>query len=316
MTLAGTAYFMSLAGGAAGLLSWATITVLSFFVIQDRTWSDLTAKILLGGFLGGMTMGFQDHWAGNPVLKRWIALGVLLGVAAGLVAGIVQIPIDRAFSDSAPLANRVIAWTIAGSFIGMALGLRWISANPTRVALSLVGGLAGGAVGGLLVSLLGASVVDLSAALSYVLVGIGIACGCTVAATLLRTGFLEFVSSGDPHTQDKLSRTQPFWELRDGDSYLIGNRAPAARETQFRPQTEIWLPDPRVAPRHARVYARQGRFFVARHGDISEVAAMARYVLKVRGNTVLSSQQLAESDDILIGRTTLRFSSTRRTVGG
>lgn len=305
---------MSLVGGMAGLFSWALATLVTSLIgLQETPWvSDLISAVVLGGFLGGFTVGFSDRWSGNRVLVRWIVSGVLIGMSAGLVAGLIQIPITRRLAEPYPLLSRLITWMIAGSLIGLGLGTRWISVNRLRAAHALVGGLIGGAAGGAIFASLGSSIPDLSLALGFVLTGVGISFGITFAPILLRDGLLQFVSSGDPRAQSKYGRSRKQWEVQDGDSYMIGSQTQDASQTRYRPEIGIFIPDASIAPRHARLFGKAGRFYVARHVDLAGTATLARYVLRVRGKTVTGFQELHDADDILIGRTALCFVARRK----
>lgn len=314
MSLNQSLYFMSLVGGLAGLLSWALATLATFLIgVQEIPWlSDLISSLILGGFIGGFTVGFSDRWSGNRVLPRWIVSGSLIGILAGLIAGLIQIPISRAIAQNHAVWARLITWMIAGSLIGLGLGLRWISVNRLRAAHALIGGLFGGAAGGALFAGLGSAIPDLSLALGFVVTGVGISFGITVAPILLRDGLVQFISSADPRAQSKYGRTRKQWEVQDGDSYLIGSQSQDSSQTRYRPEIEIFLPDASIAPRHARLYGKKGRFYIARHPDVAGSAALARYVLRVGGKTVIGFQELHDSDDILIGRTALSFVAKRK----
>jgi hypothetical protein len=311
MSLNQSLYFMSLVGGMSGLFSWAlTSTILSFIEISQNRWtSDLIAAVLLGGLLGGMTVGFSDHWAGNRVTTRWVISGTLIGIVAGLLAGTMQVPISSSLGDENPLLSRVISWTLAGAFIGLGLGLRWVHVNRARAAHAFLGGFVGGAVGGLLFAGFGSRIPDLSQAMSFVLTGVGISLGITLAPILLRDAVLEFVSSGDARAQGKFGKTRKQWELQDGDTYILGSQSQDGMQTRYRPVVEIFIPDASIAAQHAKLYAKEGHFYIARHPDVGGQAGLARYVLRVRGKTVTTSAELRDSDDILIGRTALVFSA-------
>jgi hypothetical protein len=203
---------------------------------------------------------------------------------------------------------------LAGSFIGLGLGLRWVNVNRARVAHAFAGGLIGGALGGLIFAGLAASVPDLSQAVGFVVVGLGICFGVTLAPILLRDGVLQFVSSGDATAQSKFGRTHKEWEIQQGDSYVIGSQGQDMSRSRYRPEVDIFIPDAGIAPLHAILLGKGGRFFVARHPAAADQAAMARFQLRVRGKTVASSQELRDSDDILVGRTALRF-VTRKDKG-
>jgi hypothetical protein len=309
MSLYQTLYYMSLVGGTAGLFSWVLTALISaVFANQHNSWSsDLIAATVLGGFIGGLTVAFSDHWSGSRVIPRWIVSGTLIGISAGLIAGLVQIPITTNLAESTPILTRLIAWMLAGSFIGFGLGLRWVQVNRARVAHAFAGGLIGGALGGLIFVGLGASVPDLSQALGFVSVGVGISFGVTLAPILLRDGILQFVSSGDARAQSKFGRAHKEWEIQQGDSYIIGSQSQDLSRSRYRPEIDIFIPDATIASRHAILFGKGGRFYLARHPDANDQASLARFQLRVRSKTVVTSQELRGSDDIQVGRTALKF---------
>jgi len=314
MSLYQTLYYMSLVGGMAGLFSWAlTALAAAVLPIQHEIWvSDLIAAAILGGFIGGLTVGFSDRWSGNRVMPRWIISGTFIGIFAGIIAGLLQIPITNNLGAQAPVLNRMIAWMLAGSLIGLGLGLRWVHVNRLRIVHAYAGGLLGGALGGLIFVGLGSRIPDLSQALGFIFIGVGICFGVTLAPILLRDGVLQFVSSGDARAQSKFGRTRKEWELHQGDSYVIGSQSQDFSKTRYRPDVEIFVPDTAIAPHHAILFGKEGRFFLARHQDTVGNAALARFVTRVRGKSVLAAQELRDSDDIQVGRTALRFVTKKK----
>lgn len=308
MSLYQTLYYMSLVGGMAGLFSWVLVALVSTVLVNQPTWvADLASATILGAFIGGLTVGFSDHWSGNRVLPRWVISGTLIGMVAGMIAGLIQIPITNSLEEQSAVLTRLVAWMLAGSFIGCGLGLRWVGVNRARVAHAFAGGLIGGALGGLIFAGLAASVPDLSQALGFVSVGVGICFGVTLAPILLRDGVLEFVSSGDARAQSKFGRTHKEWEIQQGDSYVIGSQSQEMTRSRYRPEIDIFIPDASIAGRHAILLGKNGRFYLARHPGASDQASMARFQLRVRGKTVVTSQELRSADDILVGRTALKF---------
>jgi hypothetical protein len=303
-------YFMSLVGGVAGLIAWAASVVFTLAVGSSQSAAalpDLIATILLGALTGGMTVGFSDHWSGNRAQARFVLAGAGIGTVAGLAACLLQIPISRHLGTSAPVLARVLAWMLAGSFIGLGLGLRWLSVNRARPIHAFAGGLAGGGIGGAVFTALGGQVPDLSQAAAFVLTGIGICFGITLAPILLRDGLIQFVSSADARAQSKFGPPKKEWEIQDGDSYVIGSQDQHQDATRYRPEIEIYIPDAAIAPRHATLFAKDGHFYVARHADVANAGGQARYLLRVRGRAVGTSAELRHSDDIMVGRTALRF---------
>jgi hypothetical protein len=314
MSLYQTLYYMSLVGGMAGLFSWAVTAVIAAALPTQRDiWvSDLVAAFILGGFIGGLTVAFSDRWSGNRVMPRWIISGTLIGMMAGLIGGLIQIPITNNLASQAPVLTRLIAWMLAGSFIGLGLGLRWVHVNRLRVVHAYAGGLIGGALGGSIFAGLGSSIPDLSQALGFVFIGVGICFGITLAPILLRDGVLQFVSSGDARAQSKFGRTHKEWELQQGDSYTIGSQSQDFSKTRYRPDVEIFIPDTAIAPRHAILFEKDGRFYVTRHQETAGQAGLARFVTRVRGKMVTGSQELRDSDDLQIGRTALKFVTKKK----
>lgn len=309
MSLYQTLYYMSLAGGIAGLLSWGLTALAAATLLANRPayLSDIVASSVLGLMIGLLTVGFSDKWSGNRVVGRYIAAGGAIGLVAGLAGGLLMIPITKNLSETLPFLARLLSWTLAGSFIGLGLGLRWVMANKMRVVHACLGGLVGGMVGGALFHVLGSRIPDLTQALGFVLIGVGICFGVTLAPILLRDGLLKFVSSGDGRAQAKFGRSGKEWELRQGDTFLVGAESLDMNKTAFAVGVQVFIPDAAIAPKHAIVFGKEGRFYVARHPDINNPAGLARYVLRVRGRTVTTSQELRAGDDVLIGRTAIKF---------
>lgn len=308
MSLYQTLYFMSLAGGFAGLVSWALTALLSATILSNRpALADLTAAALLGLIIGLLTVAFSDRWSGNRVVGRYVLAGGAIGLVAGLLGGLAMIPITEKLGPQMPFLARLLSWMLVGSLIGLGLGLRWVMANKMRVVHACLGGLVGGAVGGSLFHILGSRIPDLTQALGFVLVGVGICFGVTLAPILLRDGLLKFVSSGDARAQAKFGRSGKEWEIRQGDTLLIGSQPLDLNKTAFAVGVQVFIPDAAIAPRHAILFGKEGRFYIARHPDINNPQGLARYVLRVRGRTVTTSQELRAGDDILVGRTAIKF---------
>jgi len=297
-------------GAMAGLFSWSLTVLVAALPVQPEPWiSDLVPASALGAFVGGLTIYFSDRWAGNRVLARWVISGTIIGLVAGAIAGLGQIPIGANLSPKSPTLARLVAWMLTGALIGIGLGLRWLNVNRLRVVHACTGGLLGGAMGGFIFSASGSRIPDLSQALGFVSVGVGICFGITLAPILLRDGLLQFISSGDARAQGKFGRGSKQWEVQQGDSYVIGSMSQDLTRTAYRPDVQVYIPDASIAPRHAVLVGRDGRFFLARHPETGGQAGLARFVLRVRGKTISASHELRDDDDILIGRTALKFVS-------
>ncbi|MEO8367745.1 MAG: FHA domain-containing protein [Candidatus Solibacter sp.] len=307
MSLYQSLYYMSLVGGLAGLAAWALTTLLAALFRFPAFAPDLIPAVLLGSFMGGLTVGFTDHWSGNRVMPRWVLAGAGVGCLAGLLGSVLVIPIRESLLTHYPVLVRVLTWILVASFVGFALGLRRARVNRARIGHPVTGGLLAGLVSGLLFTMAGSSYPDITNAVCFTLTGVGVSCGLTLAPILMREAVVQFVRSGDVRAQSKFGRSHKQWPIQQGDSYIIGSQSSTASQTRLGPEVEIYIPDSAIASRHATMFAKEGRYFIARHQDSRAAAAMARYPLKVRGRNVSSAQQLQHLDDILIGRTSLRF---------
>jgi hypothetical protein len=143
------------------------------------------------------------------------------------------------------------------------------------------------------------------------LMGAGTGFGATLSPMLLRDGAVQFISSGDARAQSKFGRQSKQWAMELGESYVLGNVVTADTGSRFQQGVDIFIPDSFLSPRHAVLFSKDGRYFIARHPDAGGPAGIAKFVLRVCGKTVTTSQELHESDDILVGRTALRFTSKK-----
>lgn len=301
---------MSFAGAAGGLVAWGVTVLIAALIGSNGTgWlSDFIAAAALGACVGGFTLAFSDRTTGEGVRTGSVSKGVGIGVIFGIVAGLLQIPISQSLSAQAPMLSRIFSWMITGALIGLGLGLIWVTVNRARMPYAFTGGLIGGVLGGLVFGGLAASLPGLFQALGFMLAGAGVCFGIGLAPMLLRFGALFFVSSGDARAQSKLGRPRKEWELEQGNSYVIGSASPdPSASTRF--DNQLFIPDTGIAPRHAIVFWRGGRFYIARHADVSNPAGLARFVLRVRGKSVSSREELRNADDVLVGRTALKFVS-------
>jgi hypothetical protein len=308
-------YVTSLLGATGGLFAWGVAALISSAVIQQRvpSASDFIAALAMGGFVGGLMAGFADRSSGDRVRWGAVGVGILIGTVAAAVAVLIQTSVAASLANTFPDLARVISWIILGSLVGLGLGLRWIKENRLKAPYGLAGGMLGGAASGLLFTVLGSHGPDVVQALAFVLTGASISLGVALAPIVVQHGLLQFISSGDHRAQNKLSRAnRGEWPLEQGQSYTIGSQEPISSGGGR--QNVVFIPDSAVAPRHAVLFGQRGQFYLARHPDISGQAGLAHFVLRLRGRTVVKSGELRDSDDILIGRTALKFSS--RDVAG
>jgi len=303
-------YFTSLLGAIGGLLAWAVAALISSVGIQQQgvPSSDFVAALAIGAFVGGFTCGFADRLSGDR-LDWWpVATGIGIGIVAAALAVLIQTAVVASLGRSFPDLARLTSWVVLGSLVGFGLGLRWIKENRFKAPYGLAGGLVGGGLSGLLFTVFGSHGPDFVQALAFVLTGASIAFGVALAPILVRHGLLQFISSGDSRAQSKLSRANKGeWLLEQGQSYTIGSQEQEVSGGWH--GNVIFIPDAAVAPRHAVLFGQRGRFYLARHPDTGGQAGLARFVLRLRGRTLVKAGELRDSDDILVGRTALRFAA-------
>src|SRR6185295_13356256 len=216
-------YFMALVGGVAGLTCWCIVTITGYFLylvprLGQPDIFDTFTMTILGGTLGALAVAFSDRWTEDEVIPSWILAGMGIGLLMGLLGGLLAKPIQTLIGAHAPLAGRVLTWSLAGELIGFGAGIRWIGVNRNRLLIAMFGGMAGATIGGFFFDLSGRilpQAADFTQASAFVLTGVGITCGITLAPALLSDGVIRFLSSADPRAQNKLKKAE--WLLRDGD---------------------------------------------------------------------------------------------------
>lgn len=313
MSLYKNIYFAALTGALAGILTWgvSSLVLIALDVKQGLWIPDATAVSLLGFLLAVFVFRYMDHAAGKSMRWETLGWGLLYGVGSAIVAVLVISLLQTHIQMESPTLFRLVAWALAGSLIAMGIGLRWVKSNRARVLHTYAGGLAGGLLGGLIFTFLGPHSAELSQAFGLMLTGAGTGFGAALSPMLMRDGAVQFISSGDARAQSKLGRTGKQWQLEPGESYVLGNIATSDTGSKFQQGVDIFIPDSFLSPRHAVLFSKEGRYFIARHPDAGGPAGIAKFILRVRGKTVTTSQELHEADDVLVGRTALRFSSKK-----
>ncbi len=306
-------YFATLAGAFGGLMAWAIgLVAVVLLAPGSLRWLPDTLILIVFGLCIGVAVYLQlDRAVLGKVRTSSIGYGLLLGGCGALVAAAAAFGFEHALAPVSPLLYRLAVWTICFSLIALVIGLRWANSNRARVLHTYAGGLVGGLLGGLLFVLFAPHLPAGVSLGSLVLAGAGTSFGAGIAPVLVRDGMMRFISSGDARAQNKLGKVNKLWDLAAEESYVVGSAITPQGGTVFQQGADIWLPDTAVAPRHAVLFSKEGRYFIARHPDASGPEGVAKYVLRIKGKTVVSSQELRPSDDLLIGRTALRFESRK-----
>jgi hypothetical protein len=319
MNLKQTVYFMALVGALAGLVAWILqiwvldqLTAFKIEVSQETV--QVFVTVITGALIGGLTVGFADHWTAERVVAHWVAAGAVLGAIAGAASSLLYGPMLRIMqassSSPAALLGRPLTWLVTGGLIGLVTGLRWFKINRLRAIHALLGGLIGGGVGGVLFTFLGE--VDFFQALAYMVTGTGITLGVTLAPVLMRDGVLQFISSADARAQNKYGSPQQEWVIQEGDRFVIGSQGTERGMTMYARPVDVYIPDALIGRRHAVLFAKNKRFYIQHHSDNIGPQGQALTVLQVNRSNVATTRELRSGDDLLLGQTLLRFYSRKQ----
>jgi hypothetical protein len=264
-----TVYYMALVGGIAGLACWGIVSWIPDLATVGGALLDVINMAVLGGFIGGLTVGCHDYWRADRVVGRWIPVGISAGIGAGVVGGLIHSAMSQpALTGQLPLLSRALSWMIAGWLIGLGVSLRWVMINKAQVLHGLIGGTFGGLLGGIALWSLKSVSAEIPQLLGFALTGIGITCGVSLAPIILRQGVLEFVSSGDPSVLETFGRSHQRWEIDDDGKYVIGSLGAKPPHTLLTLDTQIGIPDKLVAPRHAILIGSTGRYYIEPHPEL------------------------------------------------
>jgi hypothetical protein len=322
MTLKQTVYFMALVGAIAGLACWTIQPWMAdvLTVGPELTWIlSCLGGALMGAFIGGMTVGFADHWTSDRVVPSWVAIGVGSGTIAGFLSGVIALALRSRLplADGSTFGGVIsgsLTWLIAGGLIGTVIGLRWVAVNPLRAVHALTGGLFGGAFGGFILTLVGNNL--FIAPLAYMLIGTGITLGVTLAPMLLSDGVLRFISSADARAQNKYGSPRQEWIIQDGDRMVIGSQSADMSATMWSQDVQVYIPDAMVSRRHAVLFSKKKRFFVQLHPDNAGTHGQPVSPLQVGDENVTGTRELRNNDELVVGQTLLRFLTKRRPSAG
>lgn len=307
-------YFSTLLGALGGYLASLGTVLLSIPLADQRaSWLPDTITLMLFGPLVSILLYIHfDRILLGKMRGSSIGYGFLLGVLSSSIAAGLAVALRAGVSTTSPALYRVTVWAFCFSLIGAGIGLRWVKTNRGRLLHVYAGSLAGGLIGGLVFVLFAPHISSGMTMCSLMLAGAGTGFGSGIAPVLVREGLVRFISSGDARAQSKLGKNKVIWDLDIDDSSVIGSAPTAQNANRFQQGVDICIPDSSVAPRHAVIFHKNGRYFIARHPDASGPEGISKYVLRIKGKTVVSSQELHPSDDLLIGRTALRFESKKQ----
>ena len=253
MSKAWQIYYNAVFGAIGGLLGWLVVGS-----VNTGGWNIWLAYAFVGAgvglFIGGMVGAVE-----GIVIKqsaRRAALGVLAGGAAGLLSGFLGLLLGEAgfLIIGGGLVGRSLGWLLLGAFLGIGEGA--VNRSPRRVYYGGIGGTLAGAVGGLIYEGMTQAFLERSDMVQMVVGALGlILIGACLGAIIPLTIFV--VARGTLYVR---SGARKGLAKEIIDAVILGSYDGC----------DVYLPgDPAIEKKHARIYRKEGRFFIEDLGSRS-----------------------------------------------
>lgn len=238
-------YYYSILGAMGGLVGWRLTQAIGFLGhpsgFLDEVPGVYFSDLLLGGALGlsiGFLIGLVEGILSKSALRGLRTALVSGGV--GLVAGTAALPLSELsfLTVGGRILGRSLGWALFGTLLGLANGVM----GGSQVWKGALGGFIGGAVGGALLepTLRQFSNPLLGKVAGLMLLGAAVGAFTALIAVALSRAWLEVRSGklrGSEFILDKF--------MREGSpAAIIGSNVL---------KSDIALPDPDIAPQHARL---------------------------------------------------------------
>ena len=280
MSLRMRAYYYAILGAIGALVGWRISDTMGFI----RGTNVYVSDILLGGIIG-LCLGLLIGASEGLLAQSWyraLRAGGLAGVI-GLGAGAIGLPIGEFVFQitGGELIGRSLGWGLFGLLIGVSEGYT----GGTQMWKGAAGGVIGGLVGGITLFIL-QSVVGVTAfgkMLGLVVLGASVGVFIALIVVLLSRAWLEVKSGKLKGTEFILDKFLP----EHGPAAIIGSN-------DFK--ADIALPDPDMAPQHARLKGAGTHFMIEDmsigkgtfvNGRKVELARLANNAVIRLGNTEL-----------------------------
>jgi type III secretion system (T3SS) inner membrane Yop/YscD-like protein len=246
MSLRMRAYYYAILGALGALLGWRVTDTLGFLSGQAVYVSDA----LLGGIIGlcvGLLIGASEALLTRS-WRRALRSGGLAG-GIGLVAGAIGLPLSEFIFQltGGELVGRVLGWGLFGLLIGLSEGIT----GGTQMWKGAVGGALGGMVGGAILYFLQSALGGAALGKMLGLVVLGAAVGAFIAlmVVLLSRAWLQVLNGKLKGTEFILDK----FLKEHGPAAIIGSN-------DFK--ADIAIPDPDLAPQHARLKGAGTHFVI------------------------------------------------------
>ncbi len=245
MSLRMRAYYYAVIGAIGALIGWR-ITDTFGFPASNVYISDM----LLGGVIG-LCLGILIGACEGLLAQSWfraLRAGAVAG-GAGLLAGAIGLPLGELIfqATGGELVGRALGWAFFGLLIGLSEGLT----GGTQIWKSAVGGVIGGLVGGVVLIVLQSAfgVTVLGKMLGLMVLGASVGVFIALIVVLLSRAWIQVTSGKLKGTEFILDKFMP----EHGPAAVIGSN-------DFK--ADIALPDPDMAPQHARLKGAGTHFMI------------------------------------------------------
>lgn len=245
MSLRMRVYYYAVLGALGALIGWRITDTFGFLVSNVYV-----SEILLGGIIGlciGLLIGASEGFLTQSWYRALRAGGLAGGI--GLVAGAIGLPIGELVFQitGGEFISRVFGWALFGLLIGVSEGFT----SGTQMWKGAAGGVVGGLVGGIILASLQAvfGVTVLGKMLGLVVLGASVGVFIALIVVALSRAWIEVSSGKLKGTEFILDKFLP----EHGPAAVIGSN-------DFK--ADIALPDPDMAPQHARLKGAGTHFMI------------------------------------------------------
>ena len=239
-------YYNAVFGAIGGLLGWLVVGLFT-----TGQWNIWTAYAFVGAGIGlfvGGTVGAVEGMVIKQSTSQAIQ-GALIGAAAGLVSGIFGLLLGQAgfLLLGGGILGRSLGWLLLGLFLGLGDGI--VNRSGRRAIYGVAGGTVAGAVGGILYESMTQLFLQRGDTVQMIVGAIGL---ILIGACL--GGIIPFtISMGARGLLRVLNGKKGGLERSIVDAVLLGSYDGC----------DVYLPgDPGIALKHARIYRKQGTFFL------------------------------------------------------
>lgn len=246
MSLQMRAYYYAILGAIGALFGWRITDTMGFIGGTNVYVSDM----LLGGVIG-LCLGLLIGGAEGLLAQSWyraLRAGGLAGVI-GLVAGAIGLPIGELIFQitGGELIGRALGWALFGLLIGVSEGYT----SGTQMWKGAAGGVIGGLVGGIILAITQSvfGVTAFGKMLGLIVLGASVGVFIALIVVILSRAWIEVKSGKLKGTDFILDKFMP----EHGPAAIIGSN-------DFK--ADIALPDPDMAPQHARLKGAGSHFVI------------------------------------------------------